>query len=331
MTLVAAVVAAGMPALAAGNTPGPWTIVPPFFMMENDSFFSGPDRHYTDGLYASGTSGERPDCGWCAALAGTLMLSPEGTSQYRYGLFAGQSMFTPEDLSAAVPDPKDRPYAGWLFVGMRLYRESGNVLDRLQVTAGLVGPGSAADAIQRWWHALHWFGGVPPLGWHAQLKDEPGLVLSEQRLWRVSIPNRLIEAELLPEANASIGNIFDYAGVGATVRVGRNLNADWGAPRVEPAMEGSDFVNFDPMGGIGWNIFAGVEGRAILRNIFLDGNSFQHSANVAKNPLVADFNVGGAIFFKRISLHASYTVRTHEFDGQDGNDKFFSFALSYSY
>ncbi len=315
----------------ATETRQPWTIVPLLGLTENDSFFGIADRHYTNGLYASATSGKQEHCDWCASLAGTAMLARPDPASYRYGFFFGQSMFTPEVLSTPIPSPKDRPYAGWLFVGGRLYRETGDVLDRAEATLGVVGPGSGADAVQRWWHALNWFGGVPPLGWHAQIKDEPGLVLSEQRIWRVPVLDGLIDSELLPEVNASVGNVFTYAGAGVTFRIGQHLKADWGPPRIEPALEGSDFVDFNASNGVAWYLFAGFEGRAIARNIFLDGNSFQHSANIAKNLLVGDFNVGAGIVWKVVRLNASYIVRTREFPTQRGNDRFFSFSLSVAY
>ncbi len=315
---------------AAEEVRQPWTII--FPMIENDSFFGISDRHYTNGLYASATSGKQPDCNWCRSLADTLMLrSGVDGPDFHYGFFAGQSMFTPEDLSLFQPDSRDRPYGGWLYIGARLYRETDDVLDRAQVTIGVVGPGSGADAVQRWWHALHWFGGVPPQGWHAQIKDEPGLVLTEQRIWRVSLTRGSIDTELLPEATASLGNVFTYAGAGATLRVGQSLLADWGPARIEPSLDGSDFANFDQLNPLAWSLFAGFEVRAVARNIFLDGNSFQHSANVTKVPLVADFDAGAAILWKWIRFQATYTVRTHEFETQNGNDRFFSFTLSFAH
>jgi lipid A 3-O-deacylase len=307
----------------------PWTIV---LMLENDSPIVGYDKHYTSGLYAAATSGDKDatQCGFCTGIADAVMFGADGTPQYRYGLFLGQSMFTPQDLLRSFPDPKDRPYAGWLYVGGRIVRESDNVMDTAEVSAGVVGPGSGADAVQRWWHALHWFGGVPPQGWHAQIKDEPGIVLHEQRIWRISFFDGA--AELLPEANVSLGNVFTYAGAGATIRVGRGLNADWGLPRIAPALQGSDFIAFDRLDGWAWNLFAGIEGRAIARNITLDGNSFQNSPNVDKLPFVGDFNAGAAITaFEKIRASLSYTLRSPEFHDQHDNDAFVSIALSYSY
>jgi hypothetical protein len=110
----------------------PWTIV---LMHDNDSFLDA-DRHYTAGDYASATSGKRSDCEFCETIAAFAMPRPEpGTRQYRL---------------RSVPDLRDRPYAGWLFLGGRIFRESGHVLDRVEISAGVVGPGSGADAVQRY-------------------------------------------------------------------------------------------------------------------------------------------------------------------------------------
>jgi hypothetical protein len=300
-----------------------WTVT---LINDNDAYFNIGDRHYTNGVYASATSPPRTECASCRFLA-RLMLPESGAVSFRYGLFAGHNMFTPEDLSLADPDPDDRPYAGWLYGGARLYRESQGTLDRLEMKLGIAGPLSAADAIQRWWHALHWFGGVPPQGWNHQLKNEPGIVLSGQRTWRVPLVETFIDAELLPEANISLGNIFTYAGAGVSFRLGRNLDVDWGPPRIEPALQGSDFFN-EAAGSFAWYVYAGVEGRAIARNLFLDGNSFTDSARVTREPWVADFDLGLALFGGPFAFRASYTKRTREFKTQQGNDEFVSFTLS---
>jgi lipid A 3-O-deacylase len=319
----AAIVVSFVPMAAAAQN---WTAV---LMNENDAYFNVSDRHYTNGAYVSLTSPARSDCESCERLSRLFML-PAGTPAvtHRYGFFAGQSMFTPEDLSLAVPDPGDRPYAGWLYGGARLYRESAGVLDRFEVKLGVVGPASGADAVQRYWHALHWFGGVPPHGWGSQLKNEPGLVVSGQRIWRVPLVDAILDAEILPQANVSLGNVFTYAGAGASLRLGRNLAADWGPPRIEPALQGSDFIDRDAAGWFAWYVFAGVEGRAVGRNLFLDGNSFEDGPRVGSETFVADFNAGFALIAGPIALRAAYTERTHEFEAQRANDKFVSFTLS---
>jgi len=281
---------------------------------ENDAYFRLGDRHYTNGLYLAFTTPARP---------------VDQDTNRRYTFFLGQSMFTPEDLLADIPDPTDRPYAGWLYLGARLYREHPNALDRFDVSLGVVGPSSGADAVQRWLHAMRMFGGVPPHGWSSQLKDEPALQLNGQRTWRVTLTQGSFGVELLPEANVALGNVFTYAGLGGSLRVGQNLRADWGPPRIQPALQGSDFVDGNAVGSFAWYVFAGVEGRAIARNIFLDGNTWKDSPRVSREAFVADFNFGVALIGGPIAFRASYIERTQEFKTQHGNDKFVSLTFSF--
>jgi hypothetical protein len=49
----------------------------------------------------------------------------------------------------------------------------------------------------------------------------------------------------------------------------------------------------------GWDLFFGTQGRAVARNIFLDGNTFQNSRSVSKEPVVADLIIGAELFSVR--------------------------------
>jgi lipid A 3-O-deacylase len=290
---------------------------------ENDSFIGGVDRHYTQGLQLSQT--------WAPAakndtdmLVENLML-PGGGDQWRTGWFLGQTMYTPEDLTATKPPAYDRPYAGWLYAGLRDYRYNDDVLDKVEVTLGVTGPMSLAANVQDWWHSMGLFGGLKPQGWHYQLHNEAGIILSEQRIWRVTLLDGPLEAELLPEANISVGNIFDYASAGGMFRIGQGLKSDWGPPRIQPALSGADFQNVDNMS---WYAFAGFETRAVARNIFLDGNTFTPSASIQKYNLTSEFDAGVALQFPAFRLMGSYSRRSNEFVGQQGNDQLASFTMA---
>jgi lipid A 3-O-deacylase len=303
---------------------------------ENDSFVDG-DEHYTQGLYfslfAAQKAGEDRYFDRLRSIADAIML-PAAGGRIHFGGFFGQSIFTPEDLRRTPPDPTDRPYAGWLYGGMSLYRETDATLDRATLTLGLVGPGAGGRKVQNGWHAF-----TAPLlnapqvdGWPFQLKNEPGIVLSEERKWRFAAPAGPFEMDVLPEVNVSLGHIFTYAGAGAVLRFGQRLKADWGQPRVQPAISGSDFVNRDALrDGWAWYVFAGGEGRAVARNIFLDGNTWEDSPSVDREPFVADFTAGAALVGHGFRLGASYTLRTDEFDGQRGRDDFLALNLSITF
>jgi hypothetical protein len=78
-------------------------------------------------------------------------------------------------------------------------------------------------------------------------------------------------------------------------------------------------------------LFAGVEGRAVARDIFLDGNTFRDSPSVDKENFVGDFEIGIAATYG--SMRASFTqiYRTKEFKGQKGNDRFGAISLSWRF
>jgi hypothetical protein len=291
---------------------------------ENDSYISiSGDRHYTNGIYFSWTSAGRAQP---ESLARYLMLPGAGSAEWRTGYFLGQAIFTPENLTAFMPPAGDRPYAGWLFAGARLYRDSGDRLDKVEATLGMVGPAALGSDVQKAWHAAVIPSAAHPNGWHAQLRDEPGLVLNEQRIWRVSLARGPVEVEALPQANIAIGNIYDYAGAGAMLRFGQKLAADWGPPRIAPAQQGSDFQKVD---SFAWYVFGGGEARAVARNLFLDGNSFHAGPHVARKAIVGDIHAGVALLFPHVRVMAGFTHRTREFRGQKGDDELGSLSLSF--
>ena len=119
------------------------------------------------------------------------------------------------------------------------------------------------------------------------------------------------------------------AAVGATVRFGMDLPSDFGPPRIRPSLPGSAL--FDPGKDWAWYFFAGVEGRYVLHNIFLDGNTFSDSHSVDKEPLVGDFQVGAAITVGRMRLAYIHLLRTREFKQQDVHDRFGVISVAFKF
>lgn len=113
------------------------------------------------------------------------------------------------------------------------------------------------------------------------------------------------------------------------MRFGENLPNDYGPPRIQPSLPGSAF--YDPSDGFGWYIFAGIEGRAVAHNIFLDGNTFQDSRSVDKKPFVGDLQAGIAVTLWRTRVSYTHVLRTREFDGQDTTDSFGAFSASFRF
>ena len=321
-------VCAVLPVLAADGQSGATLTI----ISENDNFaLTYKDRHYTNGVYLSWTSPPSADGGSYAGwIDGLAMADPRENASYRHSFYAGQSIFTPGDLARTTYDPNDRPYAGWLYGGVKIYRETNAHLDRLNLTLGVVGPWALAHETQVWIHSLNPAGTTKPRGWSNQIHNEPGLVVSYQRIWRsLALPLGALEAEMLPEASFAVGNVLTYAGAGISFRLGQNLDTDWGPPGIAPSLEGTDFSHSE-RGRFAWYVFAGVEGRAIGRNMFLDGNMFRNSAMIAKEPFVGDMRAGVGLLFGGVNVYATYTMRTHEFKKQTGSDPFVAVAVSFT-
>ena len=308
---------------------------------ENDSLYFNSDRHYTQGIRLSYLAPDlRRDSDWNEPFQflGSFVpaFAPEGADNKisrRYAIFVGQSVFTPKEIRRNPPDPLDRPYAGWLYAGMSLLQENNaRMIENLELQLGVVGPAAFAHQVQNDYHQF--IGADPAKGWDSQIGDEPGLVLSYERLWRLPmLSGGDIGMDVVPALGATVGNILTYGQAGALLRVGNSLRADYGPVRIRPALSGTDYFAGDRAGNdFGYYFFAGVQGRAVGRNIFLDGNSFRRSPGVDKKRLVADLQAGFSLFWCAAArLDFSVVRRSEEFEGQDGADTIGTASLAFSW
>jgi hypothetical protein len=123
--------------------------------------------------------------------------------------------------------------------------------------------------------------------------------------------------------------VFTYGAAGFTLRLGSDLDKDFGPPRIRPSLPGG--ACFRPEKGFTWYLFAGLEGRAVLRNIFLDGNTFSDSHSVDKKPFVGDLQAGLAVQWGRFRFSYTEIFRSKEFEEQESADVFGSLSLSYHF
>jgi lipid A 3-O-deacylase len=311
--------AAGPASAADGTEKGTFSI-----LFENDIFYNS-DHDYTNGVLLAYTTAPQDTPDWAVRTARLLpFFTQDGDVRTRYAL--GQDIFTPHNLHLANPPPTDRPYAGFLYGAFGLVDDTGTNLDQLQVTLGVIGPASLAEDTQKWVHSI--IHGVNPQGWSTQLRDEPGLVIQYERSVKLIPPQSVLglifDAE--PHYGIAVGNVYDYVNAGAMARLGFNLPKDYGPLRIDPSLPGSGF--FEPTGDIGGYIFAGVDGRAIGRNLFLDGNSFEQSRSVDKLNLVGDLEMGAAVTFRAFELSFTHVIRSREYATQKAADQFGAVNLS---
>ena len=244
----------------------------------------------------------------------------------------GQNLYTPEDIRAPSPDPLDRPYAAFLYGSAGFTSITDNHIDDLELTLGVVGPLAFGEQTQKQVH--EWVGSPEPQGWDFQLENEPGLILSWQRSWPeafAATPGPL-HMRVTPHVGTTLGNVYTYANVGPdpAAAAGRRPLADpaaEGCARRSPAAASSR----PPSNAWAWSVFAGVEGRAVGRNIFLDGNSFRDSRSVDRRYFVADASAGLSLTYGAARISYTFNWRSREFDRQDDPSIFGAIAVGYRF
>lgn len=313
------------------------------FALENDFFAraSNSDEHYTNGIQFSYLT---PAQATVAAPLESLTRLPmfgidkkATCASHRYAIAFGQELFTPDDTDTTALTPDDRPYAAWLHLTFALqsvwkHEASGAALqDHWKLDVGIVGPSAMGEQIQNDYHEL--IGVAESQGWDNQLEDEIGINLTFERSIRspaFKTPSLLgLETDFVPYGVVSVGNVQTHMGLGGIFRLGPDVPEDFGPPRIYPGIGGSDV--FTPISQFDWYVFAGLEGRAVARNIFLDGNSFRDSHSVTKYPFVAEGRLGiVAVVAKTARISYTHIFRSKEFREQPEPDQFGSLTLSFA-
>jgi len=113
-----------------------------------------------------------------------------------------------------------------LYIGVSVLQETDLLmLENLELDAGIVGPGWLAKRAQNDFHQF--IGSARAQGWGNQLQNEPGIMLSYERLWRLPLagdPNNGID--FVPQLGVTTGNVMTYGDVGGLLRIGKGLRAD---------------------------------------------------------------------------------------------------------
>ena len=302
-----ALLAAPLTAAAAGETPGVLTL-----HIEND-VFAGIDNQYTHGTYLRYTLPLNDLPGWARWARGQLRGVIDAPDwQVTYGL--GQTMLTPDDITNPDPPLDDRPYAGLLYGSVFLTADTGRRLDTLGLEIGVTGPPSLAGETQKFIHNDLGLGD-PPNGWDTQIGTELTFrVLYEQKR-RYSGTLWGFETDAIPEVTLAAGTADTSAGAGLTLRLGEGLAMDYGPPRVRRSVatvlrpnSGNDWR---------WNLSAGFTGRAVARDIFLEGNTFRDSRSVPIEPFVAEGTLGVTVDFGPAVVSYTHAFRSPDFEGLD--------------
>jgi hypothetical protein len=295
--------------------------------LEND-VFAGTDRGYSQGariMWVSPEAGEGSGRirlpRWIDSLSRRFSALPEAESRRFISVFLGQAMYTPNDI--IIPDPPawDRPYAGYTYVGLGFHTRDSSSMDTVELRAGLVGPHSFAGDTQIVFHKI--FGFKRARGWSHQLRDEPVLSIAYDHKEKAGLrPGRRgFGADAVVHGGGSLSNAFTGGTAGIELRAGWNLPEDFGTAPIQPGTYSAALFEESRQrraGEPGFRVhfFLALQGHVVLRDIFLDGNTFGGGPRVEKYPFRADVMAGIAFRLRRLKFSFGYVAMTKQFETQ---------------
>jgi lipid A 3-O-deacylase len=291
-------------------------------VVENDSIGDGTDNNYTSGIRLNYTKvgANFPNIAYkIDQLIPTFEINK--TSSFYYSL--GQSLYTPRNITQKAADPRDRPWAAFLYGSLGMVTFTDNHTDEVEATLGVVGPAAMGEWAQKTVHK-RLTGSPNPEGWSHQLKNEPGFMLAWQRGWPMFMNGQIASTfwSVKPYLGIAAGNIRTYGDAGFILSLTPSESKWQDTPvRVSPAMPGTGIYEI-PRNKWSWSLFSGIEGRAVAHDIFLDGNTFAESRSIEKKPFVADATAGLALTYGKTRISYTVVYRTKEFVTQDNPEVF---------
>lgn len=300
---------------ATVDTSSVWTL-----QVENDSFARlgrrASDRYYTSGLRLGFTSAPSlvPDS--LKNLATTLW----GTGETRLAFDITHQMYTPFSTRTRTPRLTERPYSAVAMANFGLVQDSTtqtgyHTRSTMILGLGIVGPFAGGKGVQNSFHEL--IGQRRAFGWNTQLRTEPLIQITSERTWRVPAYSAFgLETDALPTLTASVGNLRTYLATGIAIRLGQGLQSDFGPAGLRHSRTGGDY--YRQVRPFAWYVFVGADGRAIARDLTLEGNTFVDSRSVRKHPFVGEFHAGLAVMAHGVRLTYTHRFTTQEYRGQRG-------------
>jgi hypothetical protein len=258
---------------------------------DNDAFdfwmlpWNRPDDEYTSGVHITYDGGDAP--WWARAfLSGDGACTARSRSCRSARAELGQDIYTRDATlrDTSVVDHA-RPSAGWLYLSQSARSLRDDRSDEVTFTLGVTGPPSLARLTQRIAHnAAPTFN--RPTDWSRQIDFEPGVIVRYEQRRRLGAELGAMGFDVVPRAAASLGNVLTSAEAGVQVRTGWHLQHPW----------------LPEDGGASVALVGGISGRAVARDLFLDGNTFRDGPRVGHEPFVGSGELGIELRYRALSL-----------------------------
>lgn len=316
------------------------------FQWEND--IGNSDRWYTNGMKYSRTKNLECNNDSFDSTIGSV-LRTDRKAVLLSSWVGGMNMYTPQIITIAGPQPYDRPWTGWAYLGREwkltdvIKNESGYAAGdnkKIEIQVGVLGAWAHQGNVQRAWHSL--IGAQTPQGWANQKPGEIGVSVAYTNQKKFNID----KLDANGRAGFIVGNVVNQVSVGAGINYTTNkLSLD--DPTYLPVATFSGEKQIAPaytvelMGGVvaqdiahresvntasderhklarareAWHkystnsLFADIEGKLIGSSTFISGT------NVLIVPVVVDTRFGWAHKFSDSDCTLRFTrlIRSPEF------------------
>ncbi len=307
----------------------PWL---PRLRLDNDAynFWIHPgrrsDEEYSNGVVASletlrGTLWGRrlapatPDCGTDAGGGGRCLTT---------AVSIGQDMYTPNLLRPPFSTPdweRERPYAGWLWLGLTGRSVSRRSLRQFDLVAGVTGPPALGQVSQKIAHAITADYTTRATGWETQVGFQPGLQLGYTHglVALRAMAGRKAFLDLVPQVNATLGTARTSADAAGRLRIGYNLSHPFD-PRAWPGRTPLEY----------W-VSAGGRSAWVARDFSLDGSILGDDRHVDRVPGVRDYSLGAGLRMHRLLLTWEATTRSQTYRSGPARHTFSSMSATWEF
>lgn len=312
---------------------------------END--IGNSDRWYTNGMKYSRTKNLACNSDRLDSSIQTLFQNDKKTVLLSSWL-GGMNMYTPQIITNPSPQPNDRPWTGWAYIGRSWESIEINKFEnperykpgnsqKLEVQIGALGAWAHQGNVQRAWHSL--IGAQAPQGWSNQKAGEVGVSVAYTGIMRTSWGN----LDSNQRAGITVGNVVNQLSIGTGISYAINafqhndatflpvasFNSSQ-APQINPTL--TAFTKFTTpqlsdaqklanarsawYGHSATYLFADVEGKLIGSSTFISGT------NVVLKPFVVDtrFGLAHKCSDSEMTIRLTRLVRSPEFKYPLGGD-----------
>ena len=285
------------------------------FQVENDAPFD-EDGNYSSGLifgWESEPAKLKTEPSWIIHHWQQQLLFPQLDANKAWGLKVSQRMWTPDEIKISVPQPTDRPYAGFLEFEQHTALYSSSLAQKNWLSVGVIGSSSGTEQLQEKIHKV--LGASTPGGWSYQIENEITFQLGyeiDYLLLRQSAPFNS-QWELSTYNHNTLGNFRSDINVGLSLRWGTALQQSFGRLSSHFGHVGNLLTNASPHSLL---FFTRLQLGYRFNDLTIDGD-LPYQSHVDLNHNLASAVTGASYYFPGGAVTWSFNFYNKEHHSDD--------------